>query len=94
MIPRLDSARLMINLGFPFTTELPWIPYGQFSSLSTNANSRGADFNFSSCSKLRVYHVNLAHALFHLSMLLSPTLHLTVSGCNLLRIPVIHAFLD
>ena len=55
MIPRLDSARLMINLGFPLTTELPSIPYGQFSPLFINAHSRGADFKTSTSLPVQNY---------------------------------------
>jgi hypothetical protein len=61
MIPRLDSARLMIKLGFPFDDRAPlnslWAVF-----FSTYDNSRGAAYNFSSCLKLRDYYV-IVHAL-------------------------------
>jgi hypothetical protein len=52
-------------------------------SFPRNNNPSVANSNFSSCSKLRDYHVTISHALLHLSMLLSLPLRLAVSDRSL-----------
>ena len=94
MIPRLDSAWLMINLSFPFTTELSKIPYEQFSSLPHKRQSPRARLQPPFLFKITSLSCQSCSCSPSSFDVMSFTLRLTVSDCSIPRISVIHIFLD
>ena len=83
MIPRPDSARLMAHDTSRHSLNRASFRFQPGRFLLSYHDSPSGRLQLLFLLKLTTYHVNLVHALLHLSMLLSPMLRLTVSACSL-----------